>query len=90
MSIANLGHDGAERGRRRMSLADLPPPDTKRWVASRKAAVVAAVREGLLTNEEACSRYGLTSEEFDSWRIALDEHGVGALRTTRIQLYRAT
>lgn len=72
----------------RMTLEDLPPPDTKRWVASRKAAVVAAVRQGLLTAEEACRRYELSLEEFESWRIALDEHGVGALRTTRIQLYR--
>jgi transposase-like protein len=78
------------RFRPRMSMSDLPPRDTKRWVASRKAAVVAAVREGLLTAEEACARYGLTLEEFESWRTALNEHGVGALRATRIQLYRAT
>lgn len=72
-----------------MTLADLPPRDTQRWVASRKAAVVAAVREQLLSAEQACERYGLTIEELESWRTALDEHGVGALRTTRIQLYRA-
>lgn len=77
-------------GGMRMSLADLPPRDTKRWVASRKAAVVAAVRERLLTPDEACARYALTREELESWRIALDEHGVGALRATRIQLYRTT
>jgi transposase-like protein len=71
-----------------MSLADLPPPDTKRWVASRKAAVVAAVDQGLIGDAEACTRYGLTAEELASWRNALDEHGVGALRTTRLQLYR--
>lgn len=85
-------HDGSPRSfeRARAALADLPPRDTKRWVASRKAAVVAAVREGLLTADDACARYGLTREELDSWRIALDEHGVGALRATRIQLYRTT
>ncbi len=81
---------GWSPGRTRMSLADLPPRDTKRWVASRKAAVVAAVRERLITPEEACARYALTREELESWRIALDEHGVGALRATRIQLYRTT
>lgn len=74
---------------RRMSMSELPPVDTKRWVASRKAAVVAAVRHGLLTEAEACARYGLSPEELESWRQALDEHGVGALRTTRIQLYRS-
>lgn len=77
---------GARRGR--MSLADLPPADTQRWVASRKAAVVAAVAQGLLTEDAACDRYGLTVEELRSWRDALNSHGVGALRATRVQLYR--
>jgi transposase-like protein len=72
-----------------MSLSDLPPPDTKRWVASRKAAVVAAVAQGLISEAQACERYGLTAEELRSWRTALDSHGVGALRATRIQLYRS-
>jgi transposase-like protein len=71
-----------------MTFAELPPVDTRRWVASRKAAVVAAVRQGLLSEDEACRRYGLSREEFESWRAALREHGVGALRTTRLQLYR--
>jgi transposase-like protein len=72
-----------------MALSDLPPADTRRWVASRKAAVVAAVEQRLLSVEDACDRYGLTREELDSWRAALGEHGVGALRTTRLQLYRS-
>jgi transposase-like protein len=72
-----------------MSLADLPPADTKRWVASRKAAVVAAVEQRLISIEDACARYGLTPEEFESWRAALGEFGVGALRATRLQLYRS-
>jgi transposase-like protein len=90
MSASEVPNLRMLRARPRMSVSDLPPPDTKRWVASRKAAVVAAVRERLLTAEQACERYGLSPEELDSWRIALDEHGVGALRTTRIQLYRST
>lgn len=74
--------------RRAMTLADLPPRNTRRWVASRKAAVVAAVRERLLTETEACDLYGLSPEELASWRDALNQHGVGALRATRVQLYR--
>ena len=35
---------------------DLPPPNTTRWVVRRKAAVVAAVRGGRITLEEALSR----------------------------------
>ena len=38
---------------RQKELDKLPPPETKRWVMRRKAQVVAAVRSGLLTFEEA-------------------------------------
>ena len=89
MSMAERSQTVPGRMRGRMSLSDLPPPDTKRWVASRKAAVVAAVAQGLISEEQACERYGLTIEELESWRTALDSYGVGALRTTRIQLYRS-
>jgi len=41
--------------------AELPPPNTKRWVVRRKAAVVAAVRAGVITLEEACRRYEPTA-----------------------------
>ena len=40
-----------------LTLDDLPPPNTQRWVARRKAEVVAAVRAGLLSLEDACRRY---------------------------------
>ena len=71
-----------------LTIADLPPPQTKRWVIRRKAEVVAAVRGGLLTLEEACERYSLSSEEFTSWQRLIDRHGVRGLRTTRLQEYR--
>ena len=38
-----------ERGQNQMILNELPPPDTKRWVVRRKAAVVAAVKNGAIT-----------------------------------------
>ena len=71
-----------------LTLRDLPPPNTDRWVIRRKAEVVAAVRGGLLSLEEACRRYTLTVEEFLSWQMAIDRHGLAGLRTTRIQDYR--
>lgn len=74
--------------RRLASLEELPPPDTKRWVIRRKAAVVNGVRDGLLTLEQACERYDLTVEEFLSWQRLIDEHGVRALRVTKLQDYR--
>ncbi len=71
-----------------MTRADLPPPDTERWVASRKAAVVRGVASGLITSEEACRRYGLTEEELESWCRAVVRHGEQALRATAVQKYR--
>ena len=71
-----------------LTLGDLPPANTQRWVIRRKAEVVAAVRGGLLSLEEACSRYTLTVEEFLSWQYSIDQHGLAGLRTTRIQQYR--
>jgi hypothetical protein len=72
---------------RPLTLADLPSPDTKRWVIRRKAEVVTAVRGGLLTLEEACSRYALNSDEILSWQHCIDRFGLAGLRTTKTQLY---
>jgi len=71
-----------------LSRADLPPPDTRRWVASRKAVVVKAVVYGLITQTEAMERYALSEEEFALWRQAIEDHGEKALRVTSIQKYR--
>jgi len=43
-----IGPDGSP-----LTIADLPAPGTRRWVIRRKAEVVAAVRGGLLSLEEA-------------------------------------
>ena len=69
---------------------DLPPPDTKRWVARRKAVVVNAVRNGAISLEEVCRRYELSVEEFLAWQRAIETHGVAGLRVTRLQIYRDT
>ncbi len=50
---------------------DLSPSDTKRWVARRKASVVAAMRNGAIGIEEACRRYELSEEEFLAWKWGL-------------------
>ena len=70
-----------------MTRADLPAPETRRWVASRKARVVKAVVFGLLSLKEALDRYGLSEEEFEIWRHAIDVHGEKALKVTSIQKY---
>lgn len=71
-----------------LTRADLPPADTHRWVASRKAIVVKAVVFGLITQSEALERYQLSEEEFALWRSAVEKHGDKALRVTTIQKYR--
>ncbi len=71
-----------------MTRDDLPPPNTKRWVMRRKAEVVAGVRAGLISLEEACDRYTLSVDEFRSWQRLLDEHGLAGLRATRTKEYR--
>jgi hypothetical protein len=72
-----------------LTVRDLPPPNTDRWVIRRKAEVVAAVRGGLLSLDDALSTYRLTAEEFLAWQKAIDKWGMQGLRTTRIQSYRS-
>jgi hypothetical protein len=72
------------------SAVDLPSPNTKRWVVRRKAVVVAAVRSGALSLQEACRRYNLSVEEFLAWQRSIDRYGVPGLRVTRLQIYRDT
>ena len=71
-----------------LTIADLPPANTRRWVVRRKAEVVAAVNGGLLSVDDVCARYSLTLEEFASWQRAVDRSGMPGLRVTRIQHYR--
>ncbi|MEO1640704.1 MAG: DUF1153 domain-containing protein [Pseudomonadota bacterium] len=71
-----------------MTRADLPSEKTRRWVASRKAAVVKAVAAGLIMRKEALERYSLSDEEFAEWETAVSQHGEGALRATALQQYR--
>lgn len=80
-----IGPDGQP-----LTLSDLPSPKTRRWVISRKAKVVAAVRGGLISLEEACERYSLSVEEFLTWQRNIERHGLPGLRVTRIQDYRGS
>lgn len=71
-----------------LSRSDLPSPNTKRWVASRKAAIVQAVRYGLLSEEDALSVYALSREELSSWQAAIHNFGEKALKATKLQEFR--
>ena len=71
-----------------MTRADLPPPDTVRWVAARKAAVVRAVESGLISKKSALDIWKLSDEELDHWRLMIHRHGAPALRATALKKYR--
>ena len=71
-----------------MTRADLPKPETRRWVASRKAAVVRGVIYGLISQVDALKRYQISEDEFLEWVHAVSEHGEEALKTTSLQKYR--
>ncbi|MGN6516684.1 MAG: CtrA inhibitor SciP [Rhizomicrobium sp.] len=85
-------HEGSVPGPtgRMLTFADLPSPDTKRWVPRRKAEVVAAVRGGLLSLDEACARYALSVEEFLSWQRNVERYGLQGLRATRQEIAKET
>jgi hypothetical protein len=72
----------------RMTLAQLPPPETQRWVVRRKAEVVAAIHGGLISRADACTRYRISEEELQLWERAIDCAGIPGLRVTRVQVYR--
>lgn len=85
-ALANLPSATAEPAGRPLTFADLPPPDTGRWVRRRKADVVAGVRAGLISLDEACRRYALSIEEFLSWERLFDQpdrQDAGATRHAR-------
>jgi Protein of unknown function (DUF1153) len=84
-----VGSTAAKDGKMALLGLDLPPTDTVRWSPQRKASVVSGVRTGAISLDEACQRYQLSADEFLSWQRAVEGHGVGALRVTRLQYYRA-
>jgi hypothetical protein len=72
-----LGPDGSV-----LTPANLPPANTVRWMARRKAEVIAAVNGGLLTMAEACHRYRISTEEFMEWERHYKADGLEGLRAS--------
>jgi transposase-like protein len=71
-------------------MIELPPLNTRRWVARRKAAVVAAVSSGMISVEEACRHYQMSEEEFFAWRRAFENYGILGLRAGCVQQPRGS
>jgi hypothetical protein len=80
-----VGPDGSP-----LTMADLPDSNTARWGARKKATVVAAVRGGLLSLDDACNRYALTVEEYCTWERAIERFGLPGLRASHLKNYRQT
>jgi hypothetical protein len=72
-----------------LTIDSLPPPETSRWSARRKAEVVAAVTGGLLSIEAVCDRYDLSLEELMLWQRAVERSGLPGLRVKQIQCPKA-
>lgn len=57
-------------------------------MARRKALIVAAVRSGRITLEEACRRYALSIEEFLLWQRAVESGDVTELQAAALHRRR--
>lgn len=66
------------------------PEPGRRWTPLRKAQVIYATRNGLMTIAEVCEKYTLTDEEFMGWCSLFDRHGIDGLRSNSLKLYRPT
>src|SRR3954452_22071669 len=82
------GCQSAARPKWRSVDDNLPSPRPKRWVAGRKAEVLAAVDCGLLSIVEACDRYGISLDEFLSWKRAVGRAGLRGLSVKQVQDHR--
>lgn len=71
------------RHARALTLDDLPPADTRRWVVRRKALVVNGVQAGLISADDACARYCLSPEELREWQRQFARYGLLGLRARR-------
>jgi hypothetical protein len=81
-------NDRADESLARIADMPPPPPPPKRWVPSRKAEIVAAVRGGFLSLDDALERYGLSIEEYLTWQHGVDLFGQAGLRVNRTQQLR--
>jgi transposase-like protein len=56
-------------------------PDTQRWTAKRKAALVLDLIKGKATVSEVSRQHGLTVQEIESWREDFITQGTEAMRS---------
>jgi hypothetical protein len=60
----------------------------KRWVPSRKAEIVDAVRGGFISLDDALERYALSIDEYLMWQRGLELFGYAGLRVNKTKHLR--
>ncbi|MEM0976706.1 MAG: DUF1153 domain-containing protein [Pseudomonadota bacterium] len=65
-----------------LSLSDLPPTNTVRWVPQRKMTILRALHAGLITREEVCGRYALSEDELCEWERDSAKSGLDGLKVS--------
>ena len=68
-------------------IAELPSPSVGRWTVRRKAAIVTAVANGVLSPAEASRRYKLSEAELLTWQQRYAAYGLPGLRSTKHKQY---
>jgi hypothetical protein len=68
---------------------ELPSTGITRWTAWQKAAVIRAVRSGILTPAEVRARYMLSEEELAAWQADFDRNGISGLQQKSLRQRRS-
>jgi transposase-like protein len=63
-----------------MELKDLPSPETRRWTPRRKAQIVLAVQDRVITREGVKRIYNMSDQELISWEKRFRMGDTKALR----------
>jgi hypothetical protein len=59
-----------------------------RWTAWQKAAVVRAVRDGVLAPAELRAKYLISEEELAAWQLDFERNGIGGLQQKSLRQRR--
>lgn len=70
------------------NVCTVPSPNIKKWVKSKKLAVINAIDNGYISEQSAIDIWGLSKEELDQWRTMIQKHGPNGLRVTHLNKYR--
>jgi len=80
-----IGPDGSP-----LTIADLPPvTHAEMGHPAKGGSRRSRPRGAFIFSTKPAAAITLTVDEFLSWQMSIDQHGLAGLRTTRLQQYRA-